>query len=1123
MARFERVLVAVVFLSLAACLSVVPSAFSQAVFGNITGTVTDPSGAAVPNAAVTVTDIDRGTSYTTKTTSVGNYTQTHLLAGHYRVKVTAAGFSDFTANADVQVDATTRVDAQVQVGKAASTVVVTGEMPLLKTDRAEVSNTLAADELQRLPIFNRNVTTLLLALPGSQLNGFQHASSENPQGGLQVNVNGQYFYSNGFQLDGTENHSNILGIAVVNPNPDALQEFKVTSSNYDAEFGNVSGALLQGTTKSGTNALHGSLFEYLRNDVFDAADPFTHLNPPLRWNQFGGSIGGPLRKNKLFGFFDYEGTRRRTGASLIETVPTAAERSGDLSGLLGDYICANATTSSSPCANPVNVTTIEGATVPARTGMVFDPTTGNPDGSNRLAVSTGGRVNVLPTPNASMVKLLNTLPVPNFGSPGDVANNFAAGFSEKFDSDQYDGRIDYNISDKSHLFGRYSIADFDKNSPGAYGEIAGGPSGFGFAGHSLVRNQSLALGFTYSFSPTLITDARFGTYRYRVRVQPGGFGTFPASDAGLIGLNRGTPDTSSMPAFYVNGNGGFQYGYSLTVNQCNCPLSETENHFQWVDNWTKQSGNHIIKWGADIRRAQTTRIDSGNHRSGELTFDDSVTGSKTVDDIAAGSGTTGLGLATYLLGQPNFIARNVTGAGFYPSMRQTRLYFFGQDTWRATSKLTLNYGLRYENYLPQTGAKPGSGGSFDPTTGEALVAGVGSVPSNFGIKPYNLGFAPRLGVAYQLRPTTVVRAGYGRGFNAAGVGAVFGQNPELDPPTLIPQFLSAPNIYSPAIPDFLTKGPPLPTLPVGSNGRFRLPDGVGLYFYFYPLDSYRIPLADFWNLSVQHEIRHDLTAEIAYVGNVGRHLFANRNTNQAVPGPGDLDPRRPFAKFGLTQGIYDVCNCDNSSYNSLQAKLQKRMSHGLDFLLTYTWSKAMTNSEGGYNFSDNYNIRGDHGPASWDHTHALTLLHTWDLPFGKGRRWAANKSKVADAFIGGWRFSGVTTLLSGAAFTPFVDNAPLLNTDFNYVRPDIIGDPHVPNPNRDLWFNPNAYTSPQQPFRNGTASKGSLRGPAQYVFNLALSKEFVLAEAKTLEFRWENFNAPNHTNLGIPQYTVDVT
>lgn len=512
-----------------------PVALGQAVFGNITGTVTDATGAAVPDAEVVITDIDRGMPYQTKTNVDGNFTQTHLLAGHYQVKISAKGFTEFVATAEVQVDATTRVDAQIQVGKAQASVTVTGETPLLKTDRSEVSSTLTADELQKLPIFNRNLTTLVLALPGAQLNGFQHASSENPQGGLQINVNGQYFYSNGFQLDGTENHSNVLGIAVVNPDPDSLEEFKVTSSNYDAEFGNVSGALLQGTTKSGTNQLHGSLYEYLRNDIFNATNPFTGLNPPIRWNQFGGSVGGPLKKDKVFGFFDYEGTRRRTGGSLLTTVPNAAERSGDLRALLGNFICQDGTTFSTSCSGthlPALATTTQGAGVPAQAGMVFDPTTGNADGSGRQAISTGGLVNVL-SPATPMKNLLASIPMPNTGSPGDIVNNYIASLKEEFDSDQYQGRVDYTISEKEHFFGRYSIADFSKHSPGAYGELAGGPSVFGFAGHSLVRNQSLALGWDYSLSPTLITDFRFGSYRYRVRTQPNDVVLTPATDAGF--------------------------------------------------------------------------------------------------------------------------------------------------------------------------------------------------------------------------------------------------------------------------------------------------------------------------------------------------------------------------------------------------------------------------------------------------------------------------------------------------------------------------------------------------------------------------------------------------------------
>ncbi|MBV9033078.1 MAG: carboxypeptidase regulatory-like domain-containing protein, partial [Acidobacteriaceae bacterium] len=341
---------------------------AQAVSGNIAGTVQDATGAAVPNANVTITDLDRGTVYQAQSGPDGNYSQTHLLAGRYQVKVQSAGLGTFTAGATVQVDATTRLDVTLTPANVQTTVSVTDATPLLTTDRAEIATSLTGNQVQQLPVLDRNVTNLLTIIPGIQLNSWQHAASENPQQGIQANANGQFFTSNGFLLDGTENQSAILGIAIINPNIDSLQEFKVSTSNYDAEFGSAAGALIQATTKSGTNQFHGSAFEFLRNNFTNATDPFTQLNPPIRWNQFGGSFGGPIIKNKLFGFFDYQGTRRRTGGSLITTVPTAAERSGNLTALLGDYICADGSVSASPCANPALVTTTEGARVPARAG-----------------------------------------------------------------------------------------------------------------------------------------------------------------------------------------------------------------------------------------------------------------------------------------------------------------------------------------------------------------------------------------------------------------------------------------------------------------------------------------------------------------------------------------------------------------------------------------------------------------------------------------------------------------------------------------------------------------------------------------------------------------------------------
>ena len=487
----------------------------------------------------------------------------------------------------------------------------------------------------------------------------------------------------------------------------------MTSSNYDAQFGNASGALMQGSTRSGTNEFHGSAFEYLRNDIFNATDPFTGINPPTRWNQFGGSLGAPILKNKLFAFFAYQGTRRHLGGGIITTVPTADERAGNLQALLGDYVCTDGTTSAAGCASPVMVPTTEGFTTPARAGMVFDPKTGNPDGTGRQAISTAGQVNVL-TPVPAMLKLLNNIPPPNFGAPGQISNNYVTTVREVSDTDQYDGRMDYNLASKHHIFGRYSLADFNLEGAGAFGTTAGGPTPFGYAGNSPSRNQSLALGYTWLATPTIIADFRFGFYRYRVHGLPGGYGTTPAIDAGLLGLNRGGEDTSGMPAFYVNGDGGFDFGYALGVNGCNCPLSETENQFQWVSNWTKQQGNHTISWGVDIRRAQQTRIDSSTHRAGEVTFNDSVTGSSTVDNIAAGNATTGAAVASYLLGVPSFFVQQNTGAGLYPSLRQTRLFFFGQDAWHATRKLTITYGLRYETICPKSRRSPAVPGRLIP-------------------------------------------------------------------------------------------------------------------------------------------------------------------------------------------------------------------------------------------------------------------------------------------------------------------------------------------------------------------------------------------------------------------------
>lgn len=1124
MRRYEKLFLSVVALATLSALAAVQPARAQAVSGNIFGTVTDSAGAVVPGAAVTILDLNRGINYRLTTNSDGSYVQTHLLAGQYRVTIERTGFQTFVAEALVRVDASTRVDAKLQIGKLASTVTVSSKTPLLMTSRAEVSSTVTTHELENLPILNRNVTNLLVALPGAFENvGYQTATSENPQGGLEVDFNGQNFTANGFLLDGVTNQNNLLSIAIINPNIDSLQELKVTTSNYSAEFGSVSGALVQATTKSGTNQFHGSAFEYIQNDVFNSANPFTGLNPPLRWNQFGGSIGGPIKKDKLFFFADYQGERQRNGGSILTTVPTLAERSGNLQGLLGNYICADGSASASPCGNPLMVPTTEGGMIPAQGGMVFDPNTGNPDGTGRQAITTNGQANEIPVTPA-IAKLMSYLPTPNTGPAGAIVNNFVGSASEVYDIDQPDVRIDYIISDRASFFSRYSLADFTIDAPAVYGAEAGGPTAFNFAGQARDRNQSLAMGFNYTFSPTLIGQFRFGAFRYRIRVEPYGLGTEPATDAGLPGLNLGTLDTSGMPAFYVSGNGGFNFGYATGVNACNCPLSETENQFDWNTDWTKVDGKHLIKWGGEIIRGQQQRIPSDEHRSGEITFNDSVTGNAAVDSLAGASGvTTGAALGSFLLAQPSNFDR-IASTPYYPGLRETRFFLYAQDTWRTTPKLTLDYGVRYENFLPQRAAKPGGTGMFDPLTGMELAAGIGPVPLNLGVHAYNVGFEPRLGIAYQVRNNTVVRAGFGSSYNAAGYGSIFGQGAEYNPPALTTQYITQVNPY---IPDFnLLTGPALPPAPViGSNGQFPLPNGVSPFNFFWPLSAYRIPAAYFWNLTIQHEFGNGLAFQIAYVGNVGRHLYLNPNINQAIPGPGNSVDNQPFFQlYGLSQPIYYTCNCANSDYNSLQARLEKHASHGLDFALNYVYGKGMGVANfGGGGFDDNFNWKNSYGPLPFNSTQSLTLTNVWQIPYGHGRHWGASSSKPLNLILGGWSLNGITTLESGDPFSPLVSNTASVNSNFNSVRADIIGNPKVANQSAALWFNPAAFSDPREPYRDGTASAGSLWGPALYVVNLGLDKSFTISESKTLEFTWQAFNAFNVDNYGLPANTIDVS
>ncbi|PYV29712.1 MAG: hypothetical protein DMG09_29360 [Acidobacteria bacterium] len=1089
--------VLVFFLSL----TLLQSSWAQAVYGSISGAIKDSSGAVVPGATITVTSVGRKTSDTVISNESGLYSKERLLPGNYEVRVEMPGFkASVIPSVVVNVDTNTKVDISLEIGQVSDTVTVTAtEGQLLKTDRADVATSFTERQVTELPILDRNFTKFILLTPGTQQLQWQHAASENPQGSTQIQVNGQHFSGTGYQLDGTENRDPILGIIVINPNFEAIGETKITSQNYGAEFGQATAGVVSIQTKSGTNEYHGSLFEFRQNDVLQARNPFSQFQadrltgkfiPDTMKNQFGGSFGGPIMKNKLFFFGDYQGTRSKAGGSRLLTVPTLAARTGDLSGY-GVNIYDPATTVLDSNGNLVSRTQFAGNRIP----------------SGQLSSQALNVLKLIPSPNAA-------------GRDNGTRDNYVASGIEGFDGDTFDVRSDGRLSDKFNLFGRYSFADFTRDGPTSFGQ-GGGQELVSLGGTSKVRNHSIAFGFDYTLSPTLLTDFRFGFFRYKVAVLPFDVGTTPAKDAGIPGLNLGDNFTSGLFAGFVGSSStapfSFNFGSGLGVNRCNCPLDQDEKQFQWVDNVTKIKRNHTVKFGVDFRRAYNLRVPSDAHRAGELTFSENRT---------RGPEGGGLGLATFLLGDATNFRR------YYSTQtdareRQWRHFYYVEDTWRMTQKLTLNYGVRLDVINPQTVNKPRNGGWLDLATGAIRVAGLGAIGLNGNVEN-SLNWAPRIGIAYQVTDKTVVRLGYGRSYDIGVFGSLFGHSVTQNLPVLAVQELRSPANFEKVF--TLAEGPSLPVFPEPGerSGRFTLPDGV---FARALPEKQRLPAVDAYNVTVQRQLTNSMSVEAAYVGNKGTHVFAGDgpafNINQAtIVGFGTipLNQRRPlFNKFGWTQGIDFFCNCADNRYDSLQTKFNKRFGDGYSLLVNYTLQRALQDSGDYFIFDANLN----RGPADWDRKHNFVVAALAELPFGKGKRWMTNATTPMQWAFGGWQFNTTWTVQSGLPFNVNYRDAGADRDTGGDDRPNLIGDPQTGG-SREKYFNATPIGSSGSAFSRpakgtfGDLPRNALRGPGYFRVDASLFKRFAITERTNLEFRFESVNFFNHVNLGNPDATIGV-
>jgi len=1094
---------------------------AQGVYGSIVGTVTDSTGAVVPNATVVITDTNKGTAQTVQTNASGEYAASRLVPDTYSVKASSGEFQPAEVGGiTVTTDQAPQVNLSLSASNAAATnITVTGAASELKTDQADVSQTLDSRQLQSVPSINRNFSQFSLLTPGVQRSSFSIGASENPQGTVGSEINGSNYGSQGSLLDGTDNREPVLGIIVVNPTLDSVQDLHVISENYPAEFGGAIGGFVTATTKSGGNQFHGDAFEFRRSDALQARDPFTQFQPnPVTgkflpssvYNQFGGSISGPILKNRDFFFLDYQGTRQRVGNSLQQNVPTAQVRNTCLSGAgvcdLSQYGVAA-------------VTAANGVAYPSKAIPVTAIT---PQG---IAILRG-----LPAPNAA-------------GQSNGTVNNYVASGSGTYNADQADVRLDQQVSEKAHAFGRYDYSLYRLFGPPVFG--AAGGNGFGLGnttGFDTTQNQSVAAGIDYILNPSLLTDIRFGFLDYHVTLNKFDVGTSPAAAAGIANLNSGTFDTSGSPTYQVEDGSLSNFG----TQGGNFPLRESEQVFQLANNWTKTFGTHSVRFGTDLRYALNLRNASDNNRTGVLSF---------------GQGSSGLGLASVLFGEVDRFQRFDVFNNFAAN-RQKRGGFYAQDDWRVTPKLTVNYGVRWDIIFPETVNTPGAGGFTNLNTGFIQVGGYGPFGTNGGITVDLKDLGGRFGFAYQVRPNTVIRGAFGQTYDDVGFfGTIFGSALSHNIPVVNNEDVNAGNSvrgnYSYTYNNL--PGRPAPYV-IPASGLIPIPNGVGVTLRPSKLI---LPEVYQYNLSLQQQFGNNTTVTVAYVGNNADRIYPSETEgfNANVPvlprQPGDLlnrNARRPYYnRFAnlyngqlvqcCTQDINSTAPAARANYSSLQTTINKRFANGFQFLANYTWSKAL-------NYGATYfaqNPRVEYGRTDTNRSNLFVLSGLYELPFGKGKRFLDKGNRLLNYGIGGWEIAGTTTYESGLPFTPtYTECGQDQDIDTNFGSPGSSSDcrPNYapgrgsfsttagafdPATHSRRFFNPVAPLtvagSVSGPFSRpafgtiGNIGRNSLQGPSDYFADTSLFKTFIVTERVSGQFQFQAFNVFNHIPLGLPNST----
>jgi len=1065
---------------------------AQVTTGTIVGSVKDPQGAAVPGATVTITEVDKGTARTYLTDPDGSFVAPFLIPGTYEVAIEVSGFRKHLHRGVVlQVNQRARVDATLELGGLAEATEVIGLAPLTRTDSAELGEVIEERAVRELPLNGRNFATLVYLVsgvtPGQAGENLSGASTFNPRGASNFNALGSQANTNAWLVDGIDNNEYTFNTVIIQPTVESVREFKVLTGTFSAEFGRGAG-VVSVSTKSGNNEWHGTAFEYLRNEAFDAKNFFALSaapKAPLDRHQFGGALSGPIRTNKTFFFVDYSGIKEERGQVFVNTVPTEAARRGDFS----------------------NYRDRSGNLI-----LIYDPLTTrpNPNGSGVIRDPFPG--NVIPADRLDSVGLnvASIYPLPN--GLGDF-DNYTSTVDRSVRDHSFTARVDHRASERDSFFVRFAYEQYKLDAPqgqaacclptpdDAAGRFDLGPFVAGIQNTRLTTHGG-AFNWTHLFGPSVVNELRLGYAKTNPETLQSDFGHESATSLGIQGINL-SEFSSGLPNLNIQDVTGISGGPAFL------PVNPKQIHYQAEDTVSWLSGRHSLKSGYRFILRKPSPFINGNTRS-SIAINRNLTNNPQTN-------SQGSGLATLLLGYTTGGARAFLTDGI--DFTNSEHSLFVQDDWKVGKTVTLNLGLRYEVYVPDTEAQDRLP-NYDPAGMRLVYAGEDGVDrrANKQIRWGNL--APRFGIAWNVSgdARNVLRAGYGRSFFPVphAAGNLLHQNV----PNQVSQNYSVetnPLDYSPSrVPRLSNPFPPVVALQPQGTAALNAANPTVFGHAF----SNETPHMDSWQVSYERQLTDTLMAEVAYAGSRGANLIWVGNINEVQPGPGTQASRRLIQPLSnvVTINYFDTNN--RSSYNALQLKLNQRFSRGLQFLASYTFGKALdyagSPASGGGAVGGPQSVtlfEQSRGPSGFDVKHRFVLSWVWELPFGEGHALGGGPLR---ALVEDWQFGGIVTLSTGRPFTV------LLNTGVNNGAPswpDRIADGRLDNPTAEKWFDTAAFVAPP-PNTYGNSGRGVLYAPGTQTVDASLSRTFPLKGRFHLQLRADAFNLLNTPQLGFPNANI---